>query len=36
MKKLNTEERVAELAEILGGKQMSASALEHAKELLNF
>ncbi len=36
MKKLNAEERVAELAEILGGKQMSASALEHAKELLNF
>jgi DNA repair protein RecN (Recombination protein N) len=34
LKKLSSEERVAEVAEILGGKQMSTSAMEHAKELL--
>ena len=34
LKKLTQEERVEEVAEILGGKTMTASALEHAKELL--
>ncbi|MBO0593870.1 DNA repair protein RecN [Cellulophaga sp. E16_2] len=34
MKKLSTEERVRELAEMLGGKDISASALAHAKQLL--
>jgi DNA repair protein RecN (Recombination protein N) len=34
LKKLSSEERIAEVAEILGGKQMSASATEHAKQLL--
>ncbi len=35
MKKLTQEERVAELAEMLGGKAMSDSAIAHARELLN-
>jgi DNA repair protein RecN (Recombination protein N) len=35
MKKLSKEERVAELAEMLGGKAMSDSAIAHARELLN-
>lgn len=34
MKKLNTEERISELAEMLGGKDISESALAHAKQLL--
>ncbi len=34
MRKLNAEERVAELAEMLGGKTLSESAITHAKELL--
>ncbi len=34
LKKLSSEERIAEVAEILGGKQMSTSATEHAKQLL--
>ena len=34
MKKLTAEERVAELAEMLGGKSLSESALAHARELL--
>ncbi|QXP53444.1 DNA repair protein RecN [Cellulophaga sp. HaHa_2_1] len=34
MKKLTTEERVRELAEMLGGKDLSESALAHAKQLL--
>ncbi len=32
---LNQDERVVEIAEMLGGKQLSNSALEHAKQLLN-
>ncbi|SHI97583.1 DNA replication and repair protein RecN [Mesonia phycicola] len=32
---LNKEQRVQELAEMLGGKEKSASAIAHAKELLN-
>ena len=34
MKKLDPEERVVELAEMLGGKTLSESALAHAKQLL--
>ncbi|MEI6865178.1 DNA repair protein RecN [Flavicella sp.] len=34
LKPLTYEERVIEVAEILGGKNISESALEHAKELL--
>ena len=34
MKRLENEERLHELAEMLGGKNFTASALEHAKELL--
>ncbi len=34
MKRLSSEERVNELAEMLGGKAMSESALAHAKQLL--
>ncbi len=34
MKKLNEEERISELAEMLGGKTLSESALAHAKQLL--
>ncbi|WP_372944351.1 DNA repair protein RecN [Muriicola sp.] len=35
MKKLTVEERVVELAEMLGGKTLSDSAMAHAKQLLN-
>ena len=35
MKKLTPEERVVELAEMLGGKALSDSAMAHAKQLLN-
>jgi DNA repair protein RecN (Recombination protein N) len=35
MKKLNQEERIEELAEMLGGKDLSDSAMAHAKQLLN-
>ncbi|MCK0159813.1 DNA repair protein RecN [Allomuricauda sp. F6463D] len=34
IKQLNMDERVKELAEMLGGKSLSESALAHAKELL--
>ena len=34
LKPLTKEERVTEVAEILGGKTITDSALEHAKELL--
>lgn len=33
--KLNDEERVVEIAQMLGGSEMSTSAIAHAKELLN-
>lgn len=32
---LNPEERVVEIAEMLSGKQMTTTAIEHAKQLLN-
>lgn len=35
MKLLSEEERIVELAEMLGGKSISDSALAHAKQLLN-
>lgn len=35
MKRLNADERVVELAEMLGGKELSDSALAHARQLLN-
>ncbi len=35
MRKLNDGERVVELAEMLGGKELSDSALAHARQLLN-
>jgi DNA repair protein RecN (Recombination protein N) len=35
MKKLTDEDRVVELAHMLGGKDLSDSALAHAKQLLN-
>ena len=35
MKELSADERVVELAEMLGGKDLSDSALAHARQLLN-
>lgn len=35
LKQLSTDERVVEIAEMLSGKNISDSALSHAKELLN-
>lgn len=35
MKKLSDDERVVELAQMLGGKELSDSAIAHAKQLLN-
>jgi len=35
MKKLSTDERIVELAEMLGGKDISDSAIAHARQLLN-
>lgn len=35
MKKLDAEERVVELAEMLGGKTLTDSAMAHARQLLN-
>lgn len=35
LKQLSTEERVVEIAEMLSGKDISDSAITHAKELLN-
>lgn len=35
MKQLSQEERIVELAEMLGGKTLSDSALAHARQLLN-
>ena len=32
---LNADERIVEIAEMLGGKTLTDSALAHAKELLN-
>jgi DNA repair protein RecN (Recombination protein N) len=35
LKKLTAEDRVVEIAQMLGGINVSNSALEHAKQLLN-
>jgi len=35
MKRLNPDERVVELAEMLGGKSLTDSAMAHARQLLN-
>lgn len=35
IEKLNWNDRIVEIAQMLGGKQISNSALEHAKQLLN-
>ncbi|MFS4417138.1 DNA repair protein RecN [Maribacter sp. 2307ULW6-5] len=35
MKRLGTDERITELAQMLGGKQLTDSALAHAKQLLD-
>ena len=35
MIKLNIDERIVEIAQMLGGKEMSTSAIAHAKQLLN-
>ena len=35
IKRLNQEERISELAEMLGGKEMTSSAIAHAKQLLS-
>lgn len=35
MKKLSAEERIKEVAEMLGGKDLSDSAMAHARQLLN-
>jgi len=34
LKLLNQEERITEIAEMIGGKSISESALSHAKSLL--
>lgn len=35
LKRLNHDERIVEIAQMLGGVNMSSSAIEHAKQLLN-
>ena len=35
MVKLNPDDRIVEIAQMLGGKEMSSSAIAHAKQLLN-
>jgi DNA repair protein RecN (Recombination protein N) len=35
LKQLSEDERIVEIAEMLSGKNISDSALTHAKELLN-
>jgi DNA repair protein RecN (Recombination protein N) len=35
IKRLNGEERIAELAEMLGGKEITSSAVAHARQLLS-
>ena len=35
LKELNSEERISEIAEMLGGKNITETALQHAKQLLN-
>ena len=35
LKKLNPEDRIQEIAQMLGGEEISETAVQHAKELLN-
>ena len=35
LRNLNAEERIEEIAEMIGGKEKSETAILHAKELLN-
>ena len=35
LQKLNNDERIVEIAQMLGGEKMSGSAIAHAKQLLN-
>ena len=35
LKKLSKDDRVVEIAQMLGGKKVSSSAVAHAKQLLN-
>jgi len=35
LKKLKPEERIQEVAQMLGGEEISETAIQHAKELLN-
>ena len=35
LKKLNPDERIVEIAQMLGGSEISTSAIAHAKQLLN-
>jgi DNA repair protein RecN (Recombination protein N) len=35
LKKLSKEERLVEIAQMLGGEQVSDSAIAHAQQLLN-
>ncbi len=35
LKKLNNDERIVEIAQMLGGEEISNSAVAHAKQLLN-
>ena len=35
LQKLNNDERIVEIAQMLGGEKMSTSAIAHAKQLLN-
>ena len=35
LKELNREERIKELAQMLSGKQLTQTAMDHARQLLN-
>jgi DNA repair protein RecN (Recombination protein N) len=35
LKELNREERIKELAQMLSGKQLTQTAIDHARQLLN-
>ena len=35
IKELNRDERIAEIAKMVSGKELTTTALDHAKELLN-
>ena len=35
IKELNRDDRIAEIAKMVSGKELTTTALDHAKELLN-